>query len=252
MHSRIALLLIGLLVTHVIKADDLPARPDCKGSSSSIRAMYLHGALTVEPAIARLEINAIDGKLVEVREQLGNMSHQEAEHWRQVALFHASDAGHAAVVDGLLTDGASVDGKTQMPHLKDIRGMLNAAVASEDSSSTEGLNNSDWTSQGSALLGAASCGNRAVVDVLLRHHADPNTPTALRENSALFIATLLGYERVTGDLLNYGSDPCITHLPAEFSKHGGTLATLGRRSGLSDRLVDKLICHRPLPVQRSN
>ena len=250
MHSRIALLLSGLLVAQGVRAGDLPARPDCEGSSVSIRSMYLHGALTVKPAIARLEINAIDGKLVEVREQLGNMSHQEAQHWRQVALFDASEAGQAAVVDGLLKDGASVDGKTQTPHLKDMRGMLNGAVSSGDSSSTDGLNDSDWASQGLALLGASSCGDLAVVDVLLRHHADPNTPTAPRENSALFIATLLGYEKVTEHLLDYGADPCITDLPAEFSEHNGTLATLGRRSGLPDAVIDRLICHRPLSVQR--
>lgn len=93
-----------------------PAHETCSHSVPTIRESWLKGAHEAPPEVATLMVNAIDGRLPEVLQQLRNMDHAEATRWRQSAMLVATWAGRTAVVDGLLDDGAPVDGTAQVRH----------------------------------------------------------------------------------------------------------------------------------------
>ncbi|MEO8778256.1 MAG: hypothetical protein ABI389_06245 [Rhodanobacter sp.] len=265
MLSRIALLLLGLaLAGHAIAGTQMPARLDiCRQSTPTIREMWLKGAYDAPPAVARLMVNAIDGKLPEVRRQLQDVKSADASRWRQTAMLTAAWAGQSVVVDGLLDDGAAVDGDGQIPPFKP--GFFDHTVDAMEHDSrfggptalkrmrAAGVVSNQGRSAGPALITAAECGDLATLDVLLRHHANLNTTHVGSDHMplggyVLLISIVNGNPVITQRLLDYGAHPCaFDRWAAQFHlKHPTrpvhTLAEIGRHAGLPAALVTRLTC----------
>lgn len=260
MFSRIALLLLAVtLTTQAIAAQHTPPRHDmCREATPTIRQMWLSGAYDAPPAVAALMVDAIDGKLSGVRQQLQDMPPADTWRWRQTAMLTAVWTGQTAVVDGLLDDGAAVNSTGWVPPLKPgffgqtvdamkhdprfggataLKGLMAAGVVGNQGELT-----------GPALMAATQCGDVATLDVLLRHHvniAQRRTPNA---PDALTVATVDGDAVVVQFLLDHGADPCADdrrtnsfhHKHATRAAH--TLAQMGAHSMLPAKLVARLTC----------
>jgi len=211
-----------------------------------------------------MTVNVIDGKLPQVRQQLKAMSPAEATRWRQSALISAAFSGQPAVVDGLLNDGAAVNGKGWMPGYKaafferivedmkhDPRFGGQKGVASLKAS---GVLENQGQEIGPALVSATQCDDAATVDVLLRHHADAKFRLRPGGADVLMLAIVHGNAVIVRALLDRGIDVCADDRIAqqsrieykkknpEYKTPGATYAELGRRQKLPDDLVARLTC----------
>ncbi len=235
-----------------------PQREICRQSTPLIRDLWSKGAYDAPPTVATLMLDAIDGKLPEVRQQLHAMPPADATRWRQLAMLTAVWTGQATVVDGLLVDGAAVDAKGWIPPFKpEFFGQTVDAMQHDarfggpvavKGLMARGLVRNRGQSTGPALIVATECGDVATLNVLLRHHASIVQSHAPKEADALTMATIDGDAPVARLLLNHGADPCASdqRMSRNQLKHPNmpkhTLAQIGSRAKLPPALVARLIC----------
>ncbi|MEP7186959.1 MAG: hypothetical protein ABI767_14095 [Rhodanobacter sp.] len=217
----------------------------------------MKGAYDAPPAVAKMMVDVIDGKLPQVRQQLQHMKPADARRWRQSAMVAAAWSGQPAVVDGLLDDGAHVGGTGWMPPLKpeffeqEVDGMKHDSrfgAAGVRTLMASGTLSNQGTSDMIALAGAVTCGDVATLDVLLRHHVNVAQREAPNVVDALTEATIDGDVPVVQRLLDHGADPCaFDRRAAEYQlKHPArathTLAQIGAHAELPAALVARLSC----------
>jgi hypothetical protein len=258
---RIAVMALGLgSASQALAADNKPPpqREICRQSTPVIRDLWSNGAYDAPADVAALMLDAIDGKLPDVRRHLEAMKPADASRWRQLAMLTATWTGQSAVVDGMLDDGASVDAQATIPPLK--ADFFDHTVDAMDHDSrfggstgvknlmAAGLVRNRGQPTGPALTVAAECGDLATLQVLLRHHADVSQREMQNGANALSVATVGGDAPVVALLLDNGADPCaFDRHAAEFHrKHPArqtpVLAQIGSRAKLPAALVARLNC----------
>ena len=219
MLSRMALLLIGLLVAGATTATEKPRTSPtfiCTSQTALARALAAHGAFAAPPAINALIVDVIDGKLTQVRQQLDGMDPGDAARWRQSALVIAAYARDPLMFAGLLDDGAVIDGQGVLPDLDSkFRDQLLAEVKKDPKWETsdpdpktardlDALLMFDGRLEGPALTIAAQCGDLATLDVALSHHANLRPPHG---NDVMAMAVIANNPAVVKRLLDDGADP---------------------------------------------
>lgn len=259
MFSRIALLVGALLLAFpVFATDHVPsAAALCRQNKPLVRELWQQGTYDTSPDVAALMVDVIDGKLPQVRQQLAAMKLDEVAHWRQTAMLTAVWAGQAAMVNGLLDDGAAVDGMGWLPPFKPSfyrqtvdsmkRDPRFGGPSTVNGLAAGGLLNNQSQHYGPALPIAAECGDMATVDVLLRHHAHVTARQTPNIADALDMATMNGDAAIVQRLLDHGANACAhDHLGRErmlkTSRKFIPLAEVGRRAGLPANLTARLIC----------
>lgn len=252
MPTRLALIACALCALQpAIAAEPAPAANICRQMLPTIRELWQQDVYDAPPAVAAVMVDAIDGKLPRVRAGLAVLPIAERTRWRQLAMLTAANAYQPAVVDGLLDDGAAVDGTVRLPPFKpafhdqtldamehDPRyggpGTIKALQSAGILDSNRGL------LLGPALPLVAQCDDVATLDVLLRHHANIEAHQAPNIADALSIAVIRGHAEVVQHLLDHGADVCA--VDRRIRERGATLAGIGRRQHLPDALVQRLTC----------
>ncbi|HEV7123206.1 MAG TPA: hypothetical protein VGN24_07230 [Rhodanobacter sp.] len=261
MFMRMAMLGLGLGLTAQAAAagnKTPPQREICRQSTPVIRELWAKGAYDAPPAVATLMLDAIDGKLPELRRQLQAMQPTDAARWRQLAMLTAAWTGQPSVVDGLLDDGAAVNAKGWIPPFKP--GFFGQTVdamqhdsrlggpAAVNGLMATGVVGNEGHSTAAALTVATECGDVATLDVLLHHHADVAPREASNVADPLTVATVGGDAAVVRRLLDHGADPCADDRRiAQFrlqhpTRPTHTLAQIGTRVQLPTTLVARLTC----------
>ena len=255
MLARLALIACALCTLQpAIAAEPAPATNLCRQMLPTIRALWQHDAYAAPPAVAAVMVDAVDGKLPQVRQGLAMLPVPEQARWRQLAMITAANAYQPAVVDGLLDEGASVDGTVRLPPFKpafhdqmldamehDPRyGRSGTAMALHSAGILDG---NRGTLFGPALPLVVQCGDVATLDVLLRHHASLMVRAAPNVADALTVAVVSGNGAIVARLLDHGADVCADD--RLIRKPGATMASIGKRNHLPDALVQRLACHAP-------
>ncbi|OOG51371.1 hypothetical protein B0E50_01245 [Rhodanobacter sp. C01] len=249
----------------------------CTNQTDLMRKLALQGKLDVPPAINSLLINVIDGKLPQVRQQLGTMNKVDAARWRQSALIIAAYARLSTIVDSLLDDGALVDGRGSMPGLK--RNFHDQIVADVKKDPKWDSTNPDPKTaleldellmfpgghDAPALSIAVMCDDVKTLDIVFNHHADLEAQWPKGANllllpiirgdtvmvqrlidhgadpsDGLAAATASGHAAMVQFLLDHGAEPCRANLAIR--KPGVTVASLGKSKGLPDSMKKRLVC----------
>ena len=235
-----------------------PLREICRQSTPVIRELWSKETYDAPPAVATLMVDAIDGKLPEVRLQLQAMKSADAQRWRQTAMITAAWTGQSAVVGGLLNDGAAVNGLGWIPPYKSaFFGQTVDAMKRDsrfgDPTTVKGMMATGMVSNrgqfmGPALMVVAECGDVATLDVLLQHHANVAQRVAPSVIDALAEATIDGDAPVVQRLLDHGAEPCADDRRiAQFhlmhpTRPTHTLAQIGTHAGLPATLITRLTC----------
>lgn len=253
MLARLALIACAFCALQpAIAAEPTPAANLCRQALPTIRKLWLHDLYDAPPAVATVMVDAIDGKLPQVRQGLASLPVSEQAHWRQVAMLTAANAYQPAVVDGLLDDGAAVDGTARLPPFKPafyhqtLDGMdhdPHFGPGTAKALQASGLSDNRGNLVGPALISAVSCDDTATLDVLLRHHANVMTREAPNVADALTAAIINGNAPIVSQLLDHGADVCAED--RRIRKPDTTLARIGRHRHLPDALVQRLVCHVP-------
>lgn len=251
MLARLALLAVALtLLQPALAAEPLPARDNlCRQALPTIRELWQRDLYDAPPGVAVVMVDAIDGKLPQVRQGLAALPAAEQAHWRQVAMLTAANAYQPAVVDGLLDDGAAMDEPVRLPPLKsgfyqrtvndmahDPRLGPNAVRAFQSA----GAMNNRGNLVGPALPLVVACGDTATLDVLLHHHANVTARAAPDVADALTTAVIDGDAPIVSRLLDHGADVCAHD--RRMRNPGYSLADIGRRQHLPDGLLRRLSC----------
>lgn len=251
MRALIVLVTCALLLSRaVVAADTAPAPELCRQETPLVRKLWLHGLYDAPAAIDALMVDAIDGKLPQVRQQLAQLKPADVARWRQTAMLTAAYAGQAAVVDGLLDDGVAVDGMGWIPAMKDSFYRQTVDDMKQDphfggphavkALSAAGVIANQGQQLGPAIIVAADCGDATTLDVLLRHHVNLGRRPTPHSADALVIATVHGDAAVVQRLLDHGADPCIDDHFIQLHQPGVSLATIGQHSGLPPSLTRRL------------
>jgi len=253
MRALIVLAACALLLSRAaVAADTSPVHALCRQDTPLVRELWLHGLYDAPAAIDALMVDAIDGKLPQVRQQLAQLKPADMARWRQTAMLTAAHAGQATVVDGLLDDGAAVDGVGWIPPMKDsfyrqtVHNMKQdphfGGPRAVNALSAAGVISNQEQQLGPAIIVAADCGDTTTLDVLLRHHVNLGWRPTPHSADALVIATVHGDAAIVQRLLDHGADPCIDDRFIQSHKPGVSLATIGQHSGLSASLTRRLSC----------
>lgn len=260
MLARLALLLGTLfLLQPAVAAEPAPETSICRQALPTIRGLWQQGAVDAPPAVAAVMLDAINGKLARVREGLAALPVAEQARWRQLAMLTAANAYQPAVVDGLLDDGAAVDGMARLPpfkpafHQQTLAGMEHdprfGGPGTVKALQSAGILDSNREQLlGPALPLVVQCGDVATLDVLLHHHADVMVRAAPNVVDALTAAVINGNGTMVGKLLDHGADVCADN--RRIRKPGVSLASIGRRQDLPDTLVQRLACGAPATARR--
>lgn len=259
MLPRIAILVATLcLACSVFATDNAPSAGTlCRQSIPVIRELWKQGTYDTSPEVAALMVDTIDGKLPQVRRQLATLKVDDAARWRQVAMLTAVWVGQASVADGLLDDGAAVDGIGWLPPYKHsfyqhtVGAMKQdprfGGQVAADQLKAAGILGNRRTQLGPALSVAAECSDVATVDILLRHHADVMARQAPNIADALDVAVVNGDAAIVQRLLDHGANACghdrlgrdrMLKAKRKFIP----LAEVGRRAGLAAGLIVQLNC----------
>ena len=221
MLSRVALLAAGFLLAGTAAADEKTAFPPaliCPYLTSMTRGLAAHGDFNAPPAINALFVNVIDGKLLQVRQQLDSMNPADAARWRQSALVIATYARKPAMVAGLLDDGALVDGQGTLPGLDcKFRDQLIAEIKKDPKWATvdpaprtgrllDTVLLFDGQPDGPVATIAAQCGDLATLDVALNHHANLKARIP-HSKDVVVMAVLSDNPVIVKRLLDRGADP---------------------------------------------
>ncbi|MEW9572008.1 hypothetical protein ABQJ54_09595 [Rhodanobacter sp. Si-c] len=251
MLARPALIVCALCVLQAaIAAEPAPVGNICRQSLPTIRALWRHDLYDAPPAVAAVMVEAIDGKLPQVRQGLAPLPEAEQVHWRQVAMLTAANAYQPAVVDGLLDDGAAVNEPARLPAFRSSFERQTGNAMAQDPRfgprAVEGLKaagvmRNDGNLVGPALPLAAMCNDAATLDVLLRHHADVMVRAGPNVGDALTTAVVGGHAGIVRHLLDHGADACADD--RRIRKPGATLASIGRHQHLPEALLQRLTCH---------
>jgi ankyrin repeat protein len=258
---RFASIALSMLLAHSAFADELPLpHQQCASEwTTVVRKGYLLGAMNATPEIARLLVNAGDGKLDDVRKQLHAMPPSDAKQWRQAAMITAAWTGQSHEIDVLLGDGADVDATAQIPNFgKAVVGQMQALNPQLFKAAANAglLDQGELRTSGPALVIAIECGDAATVEVLLRHQANAKLRPGGGGADVLLWATVHGDATIVRNLLDHGADVCEDdrrerQLRHEYNtKHPGhenarplfTYTELGRRAKLPDDVVARLTC----------
>lgn len=260
MFSRIALFFLGIALTSqaVAVTHTQPSGEICRQTRPMMRTLWSTDGYDASPAVAALMVDAIDGKLSAVRQQLQTMQRADAVRWRQTAMVTAAWNGQAAVVEGLLDDGAAVDALAPMPPFKPglfdqtVDGMKRdphfGGPDGVKHAMATGLISSQGGFVGPALMVATKCGDVATLNVLLHHHANVAQRRTPDAPDALTVATVNGDADAVQFLIDHGADPCaddrhVARIHRKSSRRGKyTLAQIGTRSKLPAPLVARLTC----------
>lgn len=259
MIQRVATLVFGLILASSALGDDrLPSPQDlCHQETTVGRELWQTGKFDAPANVATLMVDVIDGKLPQARQLLKAMSPNDARRWRQSALITAIFAGQSAVVEGLLDDGANVDGQGWIPPFKPVFFSKTVDSMKHDSrfggpAATNGMEKSGLASNSGQLLGpplgaAGQCGDLATLNVLLRHHANARAPFKPHVADALVEGTMQGNVAMVKTMLDHGADPCAFDRRAildsrDIHRPAMTLKKIGRRAGLPESLTDRLVC----------
>ncbi|MFA6229894.1 MAG: ankyrin repeat domain-containing protein [Rhodanobacter sp.] len=244
MSFRFVALAFGLLLaTSATASDGLPLANTCRTARATVPVDSLVGQLATSPEHASFLADAGDGRLTAVRRKLNAMPHDEATRWRQSAMMFAVQAGQSDVVAALLDDGADANANALLPGYKQafLSHALNPAILGAVSKGNM-LNDHD-ISIGPALSIAASCGDPATVDALLRHHADVMARMAPNVADPLTVAVMQGNADIVQRLLDHNADACADDRHLHQRQRGfHTLAQLGQRAGLPADLTARLTC----------
>lgn len=255
MLARLALIACALCALQpAVAAEPASDINTCRLALPTIREAWQQGAYDTSPAVAAVMVDAIDGKLARVREGLASLPATEQAHWRQVAMVTAANTYQPTVVDGLLDDGAAIEGKTRLPPFKTaFRDQVPGTMEHDSRYGGPGmvkamqsvglLDSNPGSLVGPIVPMTASCGDIATLDVLLRHHANPMARSAPNVADALTAAVINGNAAIATLLLDYGADVCEDD--RHFRKAGITLASIGRHNHLPEALVQRLACHEP-------
>jgi hypothetical protein len=225
----------------------------CRSSLPTIRGLWRRDLYDASPGVTALMVDVIDGRLSEARRRLAALPGAERAGWRQLAMLTAVQAGRPGIVDALLHDGAAVDGTAWLPPFKHgfyrqtLDGMARdprfGGPASVKELQASGILGNQGSRLGPALPMAAACGDAAVVDALLRHHADVMARAAPNVADAMTAALVRGDAPIVQRLLDHGDDPCMED--RRLRKPGVTVAGIGRRHGLPPALASRLVCPPP-------
>lgn len=280
MTVRAALLAMSLLLASPILAGTTPTLPSiCPSQTAVMRELARQADFDVSADIDRLIVNVIDGNLPQVRQQLATMSPTSAARWRQSALIIATYARQPAVVEAMLDDGAKANAKGSLPGLKctfktqaqkKAQADPNAYTATAkpqaafDEAALLAFGNAG--PDGPALFTATLCADVPTMEVLLRHHADVDAKQAANSVDPLAFAVFTGnmttakllldhhanpdralLSATAGDrasmvelLLDHSADPCRSN--RLIRKPGATLASIGKKQGIPDVLLKRLVC----------
>ncbi|MDE3073728.1 MAG: hypothetical protein KGJ63_13490 [Pseudomonadota bacterium] len=259
MFSRIAALVLGLVLTSNALGDGRApsAQELCHQSITVGRELWLTGKFDAPANVATLMVDVIDGKLPQARQQLKAMSPNDAQRWRQSALITAIFAGQSVVVEGLLDDGANVDGQGWIPPFKPVFFSKTMDSMKHDSrfggpSAVRGMEKGGLVGNSGQLLGpplgaAGQCGDLATLNVLLRHHANARAPFRPHVADALVEGTMQGNAAIVKTMLDHGADPCAFDRGAILYSRNtrrptATLEKIGRHAGLPESLTRRLAC----------
>jgi len=268
MLTRLALIVCALCVLQAaVAADTAPSNAPintCRESQPSIHELWRHDLYDTQPAVAAVMDDAIDGKLLQVRQGLATLPPDEQAHWRQVAMVTAANTYQPTVVDGLLDDGAAADDPARLPLFKNsFEHQVENTMAQNPlmgrnavkGFKAAGVMRNDGSDVGPALIAAANCDDLATLDVLLRHHANvavrstpPLEPDIPRASYALLIAVVQDYADITQHLLDHDADVCASN--RLIRKPGATLASIGERNHFPDALIRRLTCPATAPLWR--
>ena len=260
MRALIVLAASALLLSRTtVAADTHPLPALCRQEAPLVRKLWLDNLYDAPAAIDALMVDAIDGKLPQARRQLAQLKTADMARWRQTAMLTAAYAGQATVVEGLLDDGAAVDGAGWIPAMKDrfYRQTLNnmkhdprfGGPHAVKALSAAGVITNQRQPIGPAIIVAADCGDVATLDVLLRHHANLRWRLTPHSADALVLATVHGDASFVQRLLDHGADPCADDRFIQSRKPGVSLATIGQHSGLPASLTRRLSCPAVAAVQ---
>jgi hypothetical protein len=253
MLSRIALLASALLlIAPAFATNTAPSSPEiCRQVIPTIRDLWQHEFYSAPSGVAAVMVDAIDGNLPRVRQGLAALPVADQAHWRQVAMLTAANTYQPTVVDGLLDDGAAVDGTVRLPPFKQAfyRQTVDAMghdprfgrPATDKTLQSSGLADNNGNLIGPALSLVVACGDTSTLDVLLRHHANVMAREAPNVGDALTAAVVEGNAPIVNRLLDHGADVCMDN--HHIRKPDTTLASIGRHNHLSDALVQRLTCH---------
>ena len=254
MVARLALIAFALVVlSPAATAGTGPAAAHlCLEQMATARQLWQHDLYDAPPAVAAVMVDAIDGRLPQVRRGLAALPSDQQARWRQLAMLTAAWSHQPSVVEGLLDEGAAVDGKAWLPPVKPAfdRQALDATgrdprfggPATVKSLQSAGIVGNRGQQLGPALLAASGCNDVATLDVLLRHHADVML-RAPHSADALTVAVVNGEAGIARHLLDHGADVCADD--RRIPRPDTTLAGIGRRKRLPDALVQRLTCPGP-------
>ena len=221
----------------------------CPVQTNWTRLLAADDAFDGPPEINAFILNVIKGRLPEVRLQLATINPADAARWRQSALIIAAYAKESAMVDGLLDDGALVDGLGTLPgidrksrervvaQMKKDRQWTSVspdekAALERDSPIAALLFNSRF--EGPVATIAAQCGDLLTLDVALKHHANLKLRIP-HSNDAVAMAVHADNPVVVKRLLDHGANP--TSAPPRLTD-GLTTAILEGKSDMVTLLLD--------------
>lgn len=253
MRTLIALAACALMLSRTAMAANTVSNPAlCLQEKPLIRKLWLHGMYESPPTVNALMVDAVDGNLPQARRQLARLKLADRARWRLTAMLTAAYTGQSTVVDGLLDDGAGVDGVGQLPAMKGRFYRQTLDNMQHDphfdgphavkALRAAGLMNNQGQPLGPAIMAAAGCDDVATLDVLLRHHVDISWRSTPHSADALVVATVHGDAAMVQHLLDHGADPCIDDRFMQLHKPGVSLATIGQHSGLPASLNRRLSC----------
>lgn len=248
MSCRFVALLLGLLLaTTAMASDGLPLPNACRRARSAMPPDALVQQLNTSSRHASLLADAGDGRLNKLRRELAAMPHEDAVRWRQSAMMFAVEAGQPDVVAAMLGDGADASASALLPGYREVFRNRALSPAIQNAFAPMGSLNDRDTTVGPALAIAASCGDVAIVDTLLLHHAHVMARSAPNVADALQVAVLHGDVAIVKRLLDHGANVCAEDRHSrqralDLKRHFTPLAELGRRAGLPSDLTAQLAC----------
>lgn len=239
MHA--SLFILTLLAAPQLHARTIAPEP-CAQVTRVAREAYLQDAMDVPPQIAQLLVHVIDGELPEVQQALAVLPSTDQLRWRQAALLTAVYAGRRTEALALLQDGAAVNERAWLPGFR--KGFVDSALSPQLLAlglHSQALNESA-RAYGPALITAVSCGDPAMVEMLLKQGADARARPQASTADPLTVATVQGNAPIVGLLLDHGATSCDFDRQPHRRSHATSLSALGGRNGLPAGLTARMHC----------